>query len=65
MLKFGLAEQILHVKNEHFITDGVPDTEAYFLHLLGRLRFVLQIEPENRWFQTALIQLQSKQSSDQ
>ena len=62
VLKFGLAEQILHTKDEHFITDGVPDTEAYFLHLMGRLRFVLQIEPENGWFQTALIQLQSKQS---
>ena len=34
-------------------TDGVPDTERYRQQLLGRIQYVLQIEPGNRWFREA------------
>lgn len=63
VLKFGLAEHLLHTNNTLFFIDGVPDTQAYFHHLVGQICFVLQIEPENAWFQNALVQLGSKENS--
>lgn len=34
--------------------------ESFYNHLMGKLRFVLQIEPENRWFRNALAELREK-----
>ena len=62
VLKFGLAEHLLHTNNKLFLADGVPDTQAYFHHLVGQICFVLQIEPENAWFQNALVELRSKEN---
>lgn len=53
-LKFGVADSILHADRTDFIENGVPNTERYAAHLIGRLRFVLQIEPQNVWAQKAL-----------
>ncbi len=53
-LKFGVADSILHADRTDFIENGVPNAERYAAHLIGRLRFVLQIEPQNVWAQKAL-----------
>ena len=52
-LRYGLREAILGGKRTAFLQDGQPDPERYLAHLLGRVQYVLQIEPENRWFQEA------------
>ena len=52
-LRFGLADSILRGGHTALRTDGVPDTERYRQQLLGRVQYVLQIEPENRWFREA------------
>ena len=52
-LRFGLADSILRGGHAALRTDGVPDTERYRQQLLGRVQYVLQIEPENRWFREA------------
>ena len=52
-LRYGLREAIFEGKRTAFLRDGQPDPERYRAHLLGRAQYVLQIEPENRWFQEA------------
>ena len=52
-LRYGLCEAILGGKQTAFLRDGQPDPERYRAHLLGRVQYVLQIEPENKWFQEA------------
>mgnify|MGYP000770734798 CR=1 FL=1 len=52
-LRFGLADSILRGGRAALRTDGVPDTERYRQQLLGRVQYVLQIEPGNRWFREA------------
>lgn len=52
-LRFGLADSILRGGRAVLRTDGVPDTERYRQQLLGRIQYVLQIEPGNRWFREA------------
>lgn len=54
-LKFGLKESILHANRTDFLCDGQPDVERYYAHLIGRLQFVLQIEPDNEWFRKAFL----------
>ena len=56
-LKFGAAESILRGGHEEYVEDGVPKEERYLLHLLGRTQYILQIEPENRWFGDAKVKL--------
>lgn len=57
-LKFGAEDAIRHTGRQDFFTDGEPDPERYFRHLSGRVQFVLQIEPGNRWFWEAAKKLQ-------
>ena len=52
-LRFGLADSILRGGRAVLRTDGVPDTERYRQQLLGRIQYVLQIGPGNRWFREA------------
>lgn len=59
VLKFGAAEDIIRGGRKEFLSDGIPDTERYCNHLLGKIRYVLQIEPNNLWFQNAFAQLSS------
>lgn len=59
VLKFGLADSIVRGNRKEFITDDLPDVEKYYNNLLGRFAFVLQIEPENPWFQNALTELKT------
>lgn len=58
-LKFGLRESILRAGRTAFMQETGPDEGRYYQHLVGRLYFVLQIEPDNEWFQNALKQLRS------
>lgn len=58
-LKFGLAEQIVRSDKTEFFMNARPDVSKYYNHLLGQIGFVLQIEPENTWFQNAIIKLKS------
>lgn len=58
-LKFGMENSLLYEKRTEFMCAGVPDTERYAQHLIGKINYVLQIEPENRWFRQALAQLQA------
>lgn len=57
-LKFGLEDSIRFAKRTEFMRDGVPDAERYAQHLIGKANYILQIEPENRWFREALERLQ-------
>ena len=57
-LKFGLEDSIRFAKRTEFMRDGAPDAERYAQHLIGKANYVLQIEPENRWFREALERLQ-------
>ena len=47
VLKYGLADNIIRANRKEFITGDLPDVEKYYHNLLGRVAFVLQIEPEN------------------
>lgn len=58
-LKFGIENSLLYKKRTEFMCGGAPDTERYAQHLIGKINYVLQIEPENHWFQEALAQLQA------
>lgn len=51
--KFGLADSLRHTQRREFFTGDTPDVERYRNHLLGQVGFVLQVEPENGWFQHA------------
>jgi RNA-directed DNA polymerase len=59
VLRFGLAEQILHRGLTKFLMGGLPNPETYYRSLLGRVQYVLQMEPENTWFQNARTELQA------
>lgn len=61
-LKYGLSESIIYADKKDFMVNGVPNTEKYYNNLLGRIAFVLQIEPENTWFQNALMKLKTNKS---
>lgn len=53
-VKFGLANSILFGNKTDFVKNGVPDPVSYYEHLLGKLQYVLQIEPHNQWFGKAI-----------
>lgn len=59
-LKFGLAESIRYAGRTEFIGENGPAEERYLNHLIGKLHFVLQIEPENAWFQKAWTELRTR-----
>lgn len=58
VLKFGAAGHILRTQTDEFLNGTEPDEKRYLQHLCGKLRFVLQIEPENRWFQNTVKQIE-------
>ncbi len=49
-LRFGLQDSILREKRADYIDNGVALCDKYYQHLLGRISYVLQIEPQNRHF---------------
>lgn len=53
-LKFGIEDSIVHGDRLNFLEDGQPIRyPTYMTHLIGSVQYVLQIEPENRWFLNA------------
>ena len=52
-LKYGLADSIQHSGNYRLLMNGIPNTKHYFNQLRGKIAFVLQIEPDNKWFYEA------------
>lgn len=59
-LKFGLSDSIKHANMIEFIDDNEPDEDRYLSHLIGKLNFVLHIEPDNQWFKNALEKVKKK-----
>ncbi len=58
-LKFGLAQSIMHGDKTDFVKNNAPDTAAYYHNLLGRVSYVLQIEPNNNYFCEAIRELRT------
>lgn len=52
-LKFGLEDSMKYGKKNDFFENGKWDTARYKCHLIGKINYILQIEPENKWFQAA------------
>lgn len=59
-LKFGAADSILKAEHRDFFCEGKPDAERYLQHLIGKVQFVLQIEPGNVWFADIKMALQKE-----
>lgn len=49
-LKYGVGESIRGGDHLDFVKEEQPEERRYLSHLLGKVQYVLQIEPENRWF---------------
>ena len=47
-----------------YINYGTPNIHSYFSHLKGKMFYVLQIEPENKWFANATQMLSDKYSHE-
>lgn len=52
-IKYGLADSIIKGNKTEYIKHGSLDTEGYFNHLIGKVYYVLEIEPKNSWFSDA------------
>ncbi len=59
VFKYGLAQNIMHGNITRFINNNTPDTVGYYFNLIGRIGYVLQIEPDAKYFHSALLKLQS------
>jgi hypothetical protein len=59
-LKFGLADSVIKTGKKAFIKNGVVDREAYYNHLKGKILYILQVEPENKWFADSIEKLYNK-----
>ena len=60
-LKFGLEDAIMHQQLKDFILhDGKADCERYYLHLLSKGAYALQINPDDKALANLLTQLKDK-----
>ena len=59
-IKFGFADSIIRGNKKDYIQQNVPCVERYYNHLKGKINYVLQIEPHNKWFADAQIRLTYK-----
>lgn len=57
VLKYGLAQNIMNGDKSEFVKNYTPNTASYYYNLIGRINYVLQIEPDNYWFRNALQEL--------
>lgn len=53
-LKFNDLEFPLNYMNDKYFPQ---DSAYYFRHLMGKLLFVLEVEPENEWFRNAKVEM--------
>lgn len=51
--KFGAVELLNHMGAGRWESDGEQDTAGYLNHLLGRVNYILQVNPEDSYFQGA------------
>ena len=51
--KFGLYDALMHSGDERFFSEGRPDTFRYFCYLIGKVSYIVQVEPDNEWFRNA------------
>lgn len=63
-IKYGLADSIIKGNKTRYINYGKPNIHSYFSHLKGKMFYVLQIEPENKWFKGATQMLSDKYSHE-
>lgn len=59
-LRFGLEDSMRKSGKAEYFCDGKWDTERYLQSLLGKINFVLQIEPQNRYFTEKKEELKQK-----
>ena len=59
-IKYGLADSIIKGNKTRYINRGTPNIHSYFSHLKGKIFYVLQIEPQNKWFADATQKLNDK-----
>ena len=55
--KFGAASHLAHVHDETYLPLGISGIEKYLMVLLGKVNFILQVNPQDKEFQEAKIQL--------
>lgn len=60
VLKFGFAENILRNNKLEYLKSEVADIHSYYNHLHGKILYILQVEPENKWFIKAGEELEEK-----
>ena len=61
--KFGFADSIVKTEKTEFLKTDIADATGYYHQLSGKINYVLQIEPENKWFADALVRLKEKYES--
>ncbi len=53
-IRFGLEKAMARRgPGKYIFDDGTLNTEGYYYHLIGCINYVLQIEPQNKWFREA------------
>ena len=63
-IEYGLADSIIKGNKARYINHGEPNIHSYFSHLKGKMFYVLQIEPGNKWFKGATQMLSDKYSHE-
>lgn len=56
-LKFGIGDAVLHKNITKYIDRGKADVSGYYSYLVGKVSFVLSIEPCNAYFKKAFEEL--------
>lgn len=62
-IKFGIADSIVKLRKMEFWKTEMANATGYYNHLCGKINYVLQIEPQNKWFADALVKLKEKYES--
>lgn len=57
VMKYGIRDALLRSGKKEFIVDGIPDLDRYRDYLVGKISYILQTDPENKWFRDALNQI--------
>ena len=59
-IKYGIADSIIKGNKTDYMKCEVPNIDSYYNHLQGKMIYVLEIEPENKWFANAINKLEAK-----
>lgn len=55
--KFGAVSHLAHIQDKAYLPLGIDGINKYLMTLLGKVSFVLQVNPQDRTFQGAKSQL--------